>query len=426
MAAKRRVRHTSMINTNGALIGMTALLIGCGDTVPLQRAVIQWDSAGVTIVELLSPSENDHEEWELSSVAALQLGSSSGQEPEAVFGRISGAVRLKSGRIAVVDQTAAEVRLFDAGGEHLRTLGGRGHGPGEFALPLLVSRWDADTLELYDRRLQRITVIDEHHHVQTKPSPRPGTDVIAAVGERLLMAHTVLTFGHDGPDASSRPIEYWLVDRSSLATASLGTFTGSRGFGRTDDIGQYGYRLIPFHDRMPSAAPGPGMLAILSDQGRVIRTYSTTGELQRVFRMQGKPRRVTGDDLEGYIAAHTRDLPAAASAFARRMFADSPVPDYWPQFQNLLVDPLGLLWAEEYNYDEAAHGTWWVLTNEGQMRGYVKVPPHMKVTQIGVDFVLGVWRDSMDVQYVRLYQLSRPQPAMRSSAAASTLAPYGR
>lgn len=60
----------------------------------------------------------------------LRIGSVEAEGP-AVFGQVKGLGVTSDGRIAVLDAQAQELRVFDPGGGHLATWGGRGAGPGE-------------------------------------------------------------------------------------------------------------------------------------------------------------------------------------------------------------------------------------------------------------------------------------------------------
>ena len=71
----------------------------------------------------------------------------------------------------------------------------------------------------------------------------------------------------------------------------------------------------------------------------------------------------------------------------------------------LAVDDLGNLWVREYDPDAERGRSWSVFDSESQMLGPVQLPADLRVTHIGADFVLGVWQDELDVEYVRLYQL---------------------
>jgi hypothetical protein len=135
--------------------------------------------------------------------------------------------------------------------------------------------------------------------------------------------------------------------------------------------------------------------------------YSAEGELRALVRVQGTAREVTPAALEAYIAAQTRDRTLVASDWLRRKHSDMPVPQYQPWFQTVLVDPSGLIWAEEYNFDRIAPNTWWAIAEDGVV-GYINVPSRVRITQVGDDFVLGIWHDPLDVPHVRLYRLNRP------------------
>ena len=66
--------------------------------------------------------------WEL--MEELRIGRVNGQTPD-VFGQVRNVVPDAQGRIWVLDTQASELRLFDAEGRHVRTIGGRGEGPGQ-------------------------------------------------------------------------------------------------------------------------------------------------------------------------------------------------------------------------------------------------------------------------------------------------------
>ncbi len=51
--------------------------------------------------------------------------------------------------------------------------------------------------------------------------------------------------------------------------------------------------------------------------------------------------------------------------------------------------------------------TWSVFSTEGRLLGTLETPEHLQVRQIGVDFILGIWTDELDVSYVRVYTLER-------------------
>lgn len=88
------------------------------------------DSAGIQLVE--NPAEGiwgPGDAWSVSE--AFRIGADTMDVPYQ-FGRITDIAVTSDGSIFVLDGIAAEVRVFDQAGVHLRTFGGQGGGPGEF------------------------------------------------------------------------------------------------------------------------------------------------------------------------------------------------------------------------------------------------------------------------------------------------------
>ena len=52
--------------------------------------------------------------------------------------------------------------------------------------------------------------------------------------------------------------------------------------------------------------------------------------------------------------------------------------------------------------------TWDVFDPTGRWLGPVRMPTGLRITDIGSDYVLGVWRDADDVEHVRMYELVKP------------------
>ncbi len=103
-------------------------VVACTDDTPRTDTAIVRDSGGVRIVENATPA-NELAVWTLAGQPGLQLGTVEGNSAEQFF-RVSGAVRLSDGRIAVANAGSQELRLFTPGGRHLRSVGGPGGGPG--------------------------------------------------------------------------------------------------------------------------------------------------------------------------------------------------------------------------------------------------------------------------------------------------------
>ncbi|MGD8360517.1 MAG: 6-bladed beta-propeller [Gemmatimonadota bacterium] len=116
------------------------------------------DSAGIRLVRnpeagLWGPDEA----WTFTE--ALTIGSDVG-DPDYEFGRVTSVDVDPEGLIYVFDGMASEIRVYDQAGMYLRTIGGRGEGPGEFsngAAGAFLTR--DDRLLVPDMGNQRITAM---------------------------------------------------------------------------------------------------------------------------------------------------------------------------------------------------------------------------------------------------------------------------
>jgi hypothetical protein len=142
-----------------------------------------------------------------------------------------------------------------------------------------------------------------------------------------------------------------------------------------------------------------------------IRVLGRDGSLQRLIRWDREPRPVTEAEAAAFIEDRVSDMDDNNLARRyRRFYGDAPVPETHPAHGDLFVDRLGWLWVQEYRIDEAeAPDRWVVLDPEGRVAGAIDLPPRFRIEDIGADYVLGRWVDEMDVSYLRLYRLTRPE-----------------
>jgi hypothetical protein len=94
----------------------------------------------------------------------------------------------------------------------------------------------------------------------------------------------------------------------------------------------------------------------------------------------------------------------------------APVRERLPVFRKVIVDELGFIWIRRY--DPLSHsfalggrvgpgGRWTVLTPDGMDAGSIDVPPEVEPFQITADAIVGIARDELGVESVRVYPLRR-------------------
>jgi 6-bladed beta-propeller protein len=136
-----------LLNRSGAVLlpFVVGIVAGCGRSSAAPE-VVGRDSAGVRIVEAAGtdtpfPST-------LSEVRRLG-GADSG--PAAFSDASAYSVKTDSaGHIYILDSDAFQVQVFDTAGNHIRTLGARGGGPGEFQFPGTLFVTPAGEVNVFD------------------------------------------------------------------------------------------------------------------------------------------------------------------------------------------------------------------------------------------------------------------------------------
>jgi len=63
------------------------------------------------------------------------------------------------------------------------------------------------------------------------------------------------------------------------------------------------------------------------------------------------------------------------------------------------------LWIQEYTTDPDATNNWRVFDRDGHLLASVATPRRFDMMKIGPNWIAGVWRDELDVEHVRLYDL---------------------
>ena len=87
--------------------------------------------------------------------------------------------------------------------------------------------------------------------------------------------------------------------------------------------------------------------------------------------------------------------------------ASSACDRFAEHFRDWSVGHPQCLWVEGYRLPYASHTTWHVFDPTGEWLGSLHPPNGLRVLQVGRDYVLGWYRDELDVQHVVVYPLDR-------------------
>jgi hypothetical protein len=244
------------------------------------------DSAGVSIVEI--PSAMDLPTWTIDTNPVVRVGDRPDDPAHELF-RVRSAVQLADGRIVVGSQGSYDVRIFDSAGNHLRTFGRQGSGPGEFQWlgNLLVA---GDTILAFDWQLQRATTFTTDGEVLgTTHVPFTRGGAVGRVGDGAFVATSFLGGMPRRPQGIHRDTAAIEVVHSSGARDTLGWGVAVEWFSHGDDGVPV---VLPFGLRTYVAVANGQVNVAHNDRLEILR-YSSGGTLAQVVRIDREPPRVT-------------------------------------------------------------------------------------------------------------------------------------
>lgn len=399
-------------------------LAGCGDTDEAARSSSALrDSADVRIVENPEPRWEESQEWRVAEEPALQVGTIDGEEAYQ-FVRVAGATRLSDGRIVVADGGSARIRFYDADGGHVADAGGSGGGPGEFRDLSGIRRIPGDSVAAWDAAARRLSVFGpDGEFVRSVTQERVEGLVGLLVGifddgsfvasPRLRQGLNPRPVPSGAPETYRDTVVYLRFSRTGSFTDTPLTAPGEERTSQRRD-GRLRSRPVLFGQDYHAAVGGNRFYGGDSETFEV-RVYDPEGALRRIACWAGRARPVSDEHREGELRRR-RDRRRGELGQIGRVDRDVPEPDpveyvhrnTFPAFDRLLPDGRGNLWVRHPVAPGEEARRWSVLGPEGRWLGDVRTPAGLEVLEIGVDYVLGLWKDELGVQYIGVHSLLGP------------------
>ena len=388
-------------------------LSGCGggpDT-----PVVTRDSAGVAIMLSNVPAWGAGQGWEVGAEPALVVGGLVGQRPFE-FTTVGDARILDDGRLLVTHcSNPPELRLYGTDGRFLGTLGGPGTGPGQCNF-ILHSWLAADSVILYDPSLARIT------YFRLGGAATRIVDLDAAgLGDveggdplwssRFADGRFLGRPNHPLPQADGRsraPFHWVRLDPEAMTVDTLlaarGTEYVAEGLGTpSEDV-----RTVLFSPFTHARAHGDRLFLADSEEFW-IEERDATGALLRRFGRDWDPYSIDRGFRRNYRDQRVAAAPSAERAAVRREMARAVFADHLPAHEGeMIVDPGDNLWVAQVPTPADNDRPWSVFDATGRWLGEVHVPAQLRVTDIGEDYVVGVWRAAGGVQSIRRFPLLKP------------------
>jgi hypothetical protein len=370
-----------------------------------------WDSAGVQIVESRASSGLGHAAWSVDQVPSLEIGLEDGP-PEYQFSQVEGVLRLPDGRIVVADGGSREIRFFDGEGRFQSASGRRGDAPGEYRQIIALGYGPGDSIWVFDYGNRRFTVLTDAGEVVRTLTLDPTLANVSAVGRLTDGSFVVREFWSAGGDAGAirlglvrdpAAVARYAPDGARIDTIAM--FLGREVFVGTEE--GRGVMSTPLFAHSTSAAVHGDEVFIGDQQNFEVGVYSPDGVLRRIIRLPDIDLRVARDDIERAIEQRLARVPEEQKVRMRAQLEAMDVPATRPAYGRLLVDSEGALWTGDYAPYPEDPVLWRVFDGGGRLVVALQVPERFRIFDIGTDWILGVWRDDLDVERIRSYHLRK-------------------
>jgi hypothetical protein len=396
----------------------SAVLSACS-TEPAIDVPLEQDSVGVAIVTNPIADSAGLRIWQLDEPGAVRIGAVEG-EPAYQLNQLGAVLRVADGSFVIVNGTGfrrrTEMRFYDDRGTYLRTAGRAGEGPGDFQ-DMAGVVFARDTLFAYDPDLRRVsfwTATGGYLGLQIIPElPRMigGAAALAAIA-----ADGRFVFFKEGNSIPRRdPYELFWYTKPNLAVTRDGT--------RADTLGESGFHWLT-GDQQIFPPPFGRSSAMAADSARIVVTHGdryevevwsiVTSTLERIIRVDRHPppldpaefERAVEERSEMDLRAQLGAQPTAEARAGRRRLLEHLEPFATkPAYTAVRIDATGQILARPWSEDSIP--LWDVFDAAGRLVAKLAIPASLSVRQVGPDFLLATYRDSLGVEYVASIPLRR-------------------
>jgi hypothetical protein len=170
--------------------------------------------------------------------------------------------------------------------------------------------------------------------------------------------------------------------------------------------------IVPPAARQTTIAVQPTVsrVCVGDQQGPEIRCFGP-GDARTVIRWMSEPTAITGNEVnawrEATIALYAQKL---TETDVTSMLDQVTVPETRPHYGQIVLDRVGNVWVRLGPSTGTASETadYLVFDPTGTLLGTVVVPA-ARVLEIGDDYVMGIYRDELEVEYLHVYELMKTQ-----------------
>jgi hypothetical protein len=364
------------------------------------------DSAGVAIVEngVLPTAVGT---W-MGGAALLDLGGDeAGGEP---FEHIVAIAILNGDGLAIADAGSSVLRLYSGDGQPLASLGGPGEGPGEYRQIDAMGRAPGDSLWVYDFGLRRLTLLAaasrDHDGASRSFTLGAALSAVSAAGMLadgglVVREHWSSALGGAARGPRREPVAIAVVDRTGTLVDTIALVPGREVVIAMED-GRRTMTTPPWSRTSSVAVFGTRVFAGDQDQPE-IRLYDGAGRLERIVRWTA-PSAGSAHAWADSLAATVVAKSAPSDRASRQTWLDRlPRPDIRPTHGRILATINGEFWVAPWVAADEAEPRWFVFDESGRFQAVMELPRRFRLLHVDADRLIGVARDSDDVERVRVH-----------------------
>lgn len=349
-------------------------IVGCGssdsDMTDRGSAKVDTLASGEIAIQNAGASLWESEEgWEV--LEEMRYGSGIGEDT-VLFGQVGSFDVDEQGHLYVLDRQSQEIHIFDLGGALIRTVGGKGGGPGEFESAVSVDVSYTGEIWVVEMADGKLTVLDsEGNYQRTWQLDTIGRFYTVYPGGFDRMGHyNALIFSQEGED-----IEELLV-RFDEGTTPIDTIAVPKSpveaefFELVSDDGRARTTLtIPNQGSFDwTFAPG-GNLWTLYTGTYELTEMTTDGKVIRRANKDFEPIRVTSAELEQFRQRVSWFTDQGGTVDMSR------IPRQKPVVESFFSDEEGNLWVLRTGTSpEDANRLFDIFNAEGYFLGEIRLP----------------------------------------------------
>ena len=374
--------------------------------------------AGETVSQLITDAEP------MEACEVLRLGDGLDVPEWLAFTQAPGVMVDAAGRVYVRGGQAAEIAVLDPDGSYVRSMGGKGEGPGEFVFirdmgfvgdTLWLQNWPMLHTSFFDSAGMHLKTEADHGIPSTGPHTQR-TSVPLAGGRGFYVpasgphdeARVRLPMTVGSRSDESRDTLAFRFDDTNMSVAGVGVWafraTVTPPIHRLDPAGNG----IVIADWVPDR-PETVTIRRFDEYGRLTRESTVGAELRpipssvkREFIEEGMKK------AKGPYESARRSGQKVRGSLRAAVEEGLLLPDHYAPVEGMLVTRAGRIWLRETTTPDVPEGQWVVLGPDGEAEFRVSPPEGVVFRAIDGVRVWATSTNDLDVPFIVLYELARP------------------